>query len=238
VPRPAVSFVVLSLLVIAPGCPRPSTGAGEPENGAAIQTEAKSPVKDPSGGRAISEVTPELAPTADPATGVVTLSADREASKIGFVVARATVGHFGHFERFTATLELTEGQPTGLEISVRTGSVVTDARGLTSHLESADFFDVDKFPTATFTADTIETLAEEDEATHRIRGTMRLHGVERKLDFPATLELGAKAVVGRATLDISAKAFAIDYQGMEEELAEDEVQLEIELTFPRVAATD
>ncbi len=171
---------------------------------------------------------------------------DREQSKVGFAVSRATIGHIGHFERFSATLVLTDGQPTGLEISVRTGSVVADQHGLTSHLKSTDFFDVDKFPTATFTAESIEpieaagasarTSAKSGDATHRIHGTMRLHGVERKLEFPATLDIGPEAVVGRATLDISAKAFAIDYQGMEEELAEDQVQLEIELMFPRVAA--
>ena len=68
---------------------------------------------------------------------------------------------------------------------------------------------------------------------YAITGTMELHGVRGKLEFPATFEVEPNHVVGRATLDISAKAFGINYAGMEAELAEDAVALEVELVFPR-----
>ena len=164
------------------------------------------------------------------------LTADVAQSKINFLVRRATTGHIGHFETFTGTLELTDGRPSKLEIAVKTGSVITDRQGLTSHLQSADFFDVDKFPTATFSSETISAVSSEDANTYTITGTMVLHGVRGKLEFPATLEIEPHRVVGRATLDISAKAFGIDYAGMEAELAEDAVALEIELVFPRRAS--
>jgi polyisoprenoid-binding protein YceI len=186
-------------------------------------------------------IDPKVDPTTSSASGAETparsgvLKVDRSRSSVGFAVARATVGHIGKFDEFDASLELRDEQPVGLEISVKTGSVAADRHGLTSHLKSADFFHVDKFPTATFTAEQFTADAEAGPDAYVIAGTMHLHGVGRKLEFPATLEIRSDQVVGRATLDISAKAFGIDYEGMEAELAEDEVQLEIELVFPRVA---
>ena len=225
-------------------CPRPTVGTEASEAGTEL-----SPAKDPgpadqpgaqtTGPSSAPEVTtdaqaPDSAPGAAAGSGEVELQADRERSQVGFAIARATVGHIGHFADFEARLTLVDEQPTALEIAVQTGSVVADRAGLTRHLKGADFFEVDKFPTATFTADSF-TPAEAREGEFQIAGTMRLHGVQRKLKFPATIEIAADHVVGRATLDISAAAFAIDYEGMEAELAEDAVQLEIELVFPRVA---
>lgn len=176
---------------------------------------------------------PELEPQQQNPNAPEQLTADVTQSKINFLVSRATTGHIGHFEKFTGTLELADGHPRDLEIAVNTGSVVADQQGLTSHLQSPDFFDVDKFPTATFSAETITAVAGEDPNTYAITGTMNLHGVSGKLEFPATIEVEPNRVVGRATLDISAKAFGIAYAGMEAELAEDAVALEVELVFPR-----
>ncbi len=229
---------LLVLLGLSLGCPKAasetttasgpsgSSGSSEPPSPNTTTEVAKPETAEPS-----SPPAPELAP------GQELLESDRERSSVGFAVARATIGHIGHFARFDASLTLQAGKPVGLAITVRTGSVAADQHGLTEHLKSADFFDVDKFPVATFTAESIEPLADDDaEGSHRVRGTMLLHGVEAKLDFPATLSVGADQVVGSAVLDISAKAFGIDYEGMAAELAEDLVHLEIELVFPRVAA--
>jgi polyisoprenoid-binding protein YceI len=227
--------LALALTFASLGCPTPS----RTDDGASVGPTTSADPKhvepavqeDPDEGD-----TGEPAPRAEPLPGQEVLAVDREHSEVGFAVARATIGHIGHFARFTATLTLDDGQPHDLEIVVRTGSVAADQPGLTEHLKSADFFDVDKFPTATFTAHGIEPMSDEDAHTHRVRGTMQLHGVDRELDFPATFEIGPQQVTGSADLDISASAFGIDYEGMAAELAEDRVRLEIELVFPRVAA--
>lgn len=163
------------------------------------------------------------------------LAADIAQSKVEFLVTRAVGEHIGHFENFSSTLELVDGKPTKLTIAVKTGSVVADRSGLTSHLKSADFFHVDQFPTATFTTTAITPMTGEDAApnSYAVTGTMRLHGVEGKLEFPAIITVEPERVLGAATLDISAKAFGINYAGMEAELAEDAVGLEVELVFPR-----
>jgi polyisoprenoid-binding protein YceI len=212
--RSAISSAIV--LILGPfGCPE-----SEPN-----EPEIEEPVAP-----ARPEVTAD--PTAKP-RGPQELTADVAQSKVNFAVARATIGHIGHFDDFAATLELVDGQPRELEITVETGSVVADREGLTSHLKSADFFDVDQFPSASFSTDTIAAITGEDANTYAITGTMNLHGVRGKLEFPATIEIEPNRVVATATLDISAKAFGISYAGMEAELAEDKVALEVELVFPR-----
>lgn len=161
------------------------------------------------------------------------LTADVAQSKVRFLVSRAVGGHIGEFEHFSAKLELTGEQPSKLEIAVKTGSVVADRQGLTSHLKSADFFHVDQFPTASFTTETITPTPGDEPNSYAVTGTMNLHGVRGKLEFPATITVEPDRVLGQATLDISAKAFGIDYAGMEAELADDAVGLDIELVFPR-----
>jgi polyisoprenoid-binding protein YceI len=229
---PISSLVLLLSCLGLVACPRPTdtptdAGAASPD------TSASPPVADPNQISETGEGVPANGAGTPPADA--TLAVDRSESSIGFAVARATVGHIGSFEQFEATLELAGGEPIKLEIAVKTGSVAADRTGLTQHLKGSDFFDVDKFPTATFTATEFTPDPEAGPDHYRIRGTMRLHGVASALEFPATLAIGPERVVGQATLDISAKAFGIQYAGMEAELAEDAVQLEIELVFPRVA---
>lgn len=229
----------LALTLALLGCPKTpsdSSGASEPGEQPREATEPASEKHEASEPAAAPHDDADPPPPAA-LPGQEVLSVDREHSSVGFAVARATIGHIGHFARFSANLTLERGQPVGLAISVRTGSVAADQHGLTEHLKSADFFDVEKFPTATFTAARIVPLpADDEQGTHRVHGTMQLHGVERELDFAATFAFEADRVIGSAALDISAKAFGIEYAGMAEELAEDRVALEIELAFPRVPA--
>ncbi len=229
---------LLLALTLCPtlACPRPTgTEATDDVDAGAVKSE---PAATPSPETTAAPATgPEQgsATGADSSAANGVLKVDPARSSVGFAVARATVGHLGKFEDFDASLTLADDKPVALEIAVKTGSVVADRSGLTSHLKSSDFFHVDKFPTATFTATEFTPDPEAGVDAYIVAGTMQLHGVGRKLEFPATLEIGSDRVVGRATLDISAKAFGIDYEGMEAELAEDAVQLEIELVFPRVA---
>jgi polyisoprenoid-binding protein YceI len=183
---------------------------------------------EPNKAREIDE--PAEAATPD---GPEQLRADVAQSKVNFLVTRAVGEHLGHFEQFSATLELIDERPSKLSIAVKTGSVATDRLGLTSHLKSSEFFDADKFPTASFETETITATPDEGPSSYVVTGTMALHGVRGKLEFPAMITVDPERVVGRATLDISAKAFGINYAGMEAELADDAVGLAIELVFPR-----
>ncbi|PRQ02428.1 hypothetical protein ENSA5_23550 [Enhygromyxa salina] len=231
------------------GCDRPDAGpksapeakqAAEPgeRDSPTVDSAAATPEdSEPSSDRAAEAGTDSgaaEAASAEPTTSEA-LEVDRSQSKVGFAVARATVGHVGHFKQFESKLRLEDGHPVALEINVELGSVAADRKGLTQHLKSPDFFHVDQFPSASFAAERITPKTDAEPGSYEVSGTMRLHGVTQELEFPAAIDVEAERVVGRATLEISAKAFGIDYEGMEAELAEDAVQLEVELVFPRAS---
>src|SRR5713101_5474703 len=73
-------------------------------------------------------------------------------SKVEFVAAKVTRSHNGSFEQFAGTIDLVPNNIEGsrVTIDIDTGSVVTDEDALTAHLKTPDFFDVAKFPKATF----------------------------------------------------------------------------------------
>lgn len=174
-------------------------------------------------------------PAADgqPVAEMELMSVRKLESSVGFAASRAPIGHLGHFENFDAKLGLVDERPAQLEIIVKTGSVVADRSGLTEHLKGPDFFDASAHPNATFVATSITAAPGSELGHYTVQGTMNFHGVEQALEFPAEIHVEAELVRCKAQLAISASAFEIRYAGMEAELAEDLVELEVELVFPR-----
>src|SRR6185503_14023280 len=75
----------------------------------------------------------------------------RSDSKIGFVGSKVTGKHNGGFKNFAGKFNVSDGKIVGApEIKIGMKSLWADNDRLTGHLKSADFFDVTKFPTATF----------------------------------------------------------------------------------------
>ena len=60
---------------------------------------------------------------------------------------------------------------------------------LEGHLKNADFFDVEKFPTATFVITSTTPTTEVADATHNITGNLTLKGVSKSITFPANIAL-------------------------------------------------
>lgn len=162
-----------------------------------------------------------------------TLQGDRDQSSVAFSVSSAQLDHVGRFEDFRARLALDGDRPTELEIVVETGSVIADHADLTAHLRGADFFDSEHFPVATFTATSLEPVPGEPAGTYRVTGPMVFHGVERELDFPATITIGPDVVRCQASVAIHASDFDLRLAGMDADVLFDAVGLEVDLTFLR-----
>ena len=56
---------------------------------------------------------------------------------------------------------------------------------LEGHLKNADFFDVEKFPTAMFNITSVAPLTGNEDANYTITGNLTLKGVEKSISFPA-----------------------------------------------------
>lgn len=170
-------------------------------------------------------------PAKPPASTTTKYTADPAASSIGFVGAKVTGDHKGGFERFTGEAEVTDGKPSRVAFTVEMDSLTTDADGLTGHLKSDEFFDVAKFPNATFTSTAIAEKAGDGGATHEITGDLELHGAKKSITFPATLKVESTAATGEAEFTINRKDFGIEYPGKPDDLIKDEVLLKIKLQF-------
>jgi polyisoprenoid-binding protein YceI len=160
-----------------------------------------------------------------------------EASRIDFVGSKVTGSQAGRFEQFSGAIHLVGDSPerSRVEVEIETGSVVTDSQGLADHLKTADFFDVARYPKATFASTEIRAGGERG-ATHTVTGDLELHGVKKSITFPATIQVDADAVSVRAEFAINRKDFGITYAGRADDLIRDEVVLRLSLRAARAAA--
>lgn len=93
--------------------------------------------------------------------------------------------YYGIFTDFDASLRFNPKQLTksAVDVTVHMAGIDTTNPKLDAHLKSADFFDVAKYPTATFKSTGIVVTG---PTTGRITGDLTLHGVTRPIVLNAT----------------------------------------------------
>ena len=174
-------------------------------------------------------VTSEAAPvsSSSPAAAVEKYSIRPDTSKIEFDASKVTGSHHGSFEKFSGVIDYA-GQPekSHVTITIETGSVTTDTPDLTKHLKTPDFFDVAKYPQATFESTVIKAGGDKG-ATHTVTGNLQLHGVTKSITFPATIAVNPGAITVESTFAINRKDFGINYAGAADNLIRDEVVLSL-----------
>jgi len=193
--------------------------------------------KDPNANTARATTSAVTAPApAAPVSATEHLTIDAAASSIGFTGAKVTGQHNGSFPTFTGTLDLDPArvENSRVAVDIDTTSVTTDTPRLTTHLKSADFFDVERFPRATFTSTAIAPGGASG-ATHTITGNLALHGVTRAISFPATVTVSPSEVTATAEFVINRREFGIVYAGMPDNLIRDDVAMHLRLRAPRAA---
>lgn len=180
------------------------------------------PVGDAPRAQTVSSSTPAAAP---PPADAPLYTFSQDGSRIDFVGAKVTNKHDGGFRAFKGTITGTAQQPR-VDVEIDMASVWSDAEKLTGHLKSPDFFDVAKFPTARFTSTSIAWNA---DGTSTVTGDLTLHGVTKRIAFPATITASGETATARAAFGIDRKDFAIVYPGMPDDLIKDEVLLKLDV---------
>ena len=148
-------------------------------------------------------------------------------SKIEFVGSKVTGKHDGSFGDFSGQIDYA-GTPeqSHVNIAMKTESLTTDTPDLTKHLKTADFFDVAKFPEATFVSTSIKPGGDKG-ASHTITGNLTLHGVTKAVTFPATINVTPEVASVDSTFSINRKDFGINYAGQADNLIRDDVVLKL-----------
>lgn len=154
------------------------------------------------------------------------LDIDPSTSKIAWTGSKVTAKHDGGFKSFRGTIALAGNDPekSSVNVEIDTDSLYTEPANLLTHLKSKDFFDVEKFPKATFASTSVKKGA--DKGTHTVTGNLTLHGVTKSITFPATIKTGAGVDVD-AEFAINRKDFGMVYPGKVDDLIRDDVVIKL-----------
>ena len=116
---------------------------------------------------------------------------DPSHSRIGFIARHAMVAKVrGSFDQFegTATIKGADPASSSLSVTIQAASIDTREAGRDGHLKSADFFDVETYPTITFVATGFTIV---DEGTVEVTGDLTIKGISRSVTVP--FEFGGEA---------------------------------------------
>ncbi|MEO8380136.1 MAG: YceI family protein [Acidobacteriota bacterium] len=169
-----------------------------------------------------------------PAAGATTVNVIKEKSSIHFVAAKVTRDHKGEFKSFDGSLEYSGGAPSRISFDIALNSIETDTPDLTKHLQTADFFDVAKFPKATFTSSSITAApaGSPPGTTHVVTGTLNMHGVDKAVSFPVVATVAPDSVHTTSEFTINRQDWGISYKGAADDLIKDNVLIKLDLMFP------
>ena len=151
------------------------------------------------------------------ATAIPTLTAgtwaiDPTHSTVGFSVSHLMVSKVrGSFNDFTGAITVAEDGTASVHAEIQVSSIDTRNEQRDGHIRSADFFDVEQFPTATFTSTEVRPNGDD----FVVVGDFTLHGVtnqvELKMEFNGVNPgMGQGPVAGfEATTVLNRKDFGI-----------------------------
>lgn len=160
---------------------------------------------------------------------------DAATSKIEFTGSKVTGKHDGGFKTFKGVIDLVgdKAEDSAVVFEIEMASVFTDADGLTDHLKNQDFFEVGKFPKASFVSTKIVADAAKGAGNYTVTGDMEIRGVKKSITFPAKITVAADSVTVASEFAINRKDFGIAYAGKADDLIRDDVVLRLDLKAPR-----
>lgn len=159
-------------------------------------------------------------------------------SILGFEVTHLGIadvpGHFSDYD-VTITSSKEDFSDAMVELTVQTASIDTRVEPRNNHLKSADFFNVEKYPTMTFKSTEIK---KEKKNQYKLRGDLTLNGVTK----PVTVDMSYRGTVPNpnakgapvAGIEISAKIKRSDFNlgsGFPAPMISDEVIIQADGEF-------
>lgn len=104
-------------------------------------------------------------------------------SEITFRVKHLMISNVkGEFNQFKATIDGEDFTKSTISVNIDAGSISTNNESRDTHLKSADFFEVEKYPEITFVSTSFEKINGED---YKLTGDLTMRGVTK----PITLDV-------------------------------------------------
>lgn len=145
--------------------------------------------------------------------------------------------HFGFsnpqisFQKFDGelTLDTEDWTKSSVSVTIPVDSLYTGVDKFTDHLKSADFFDVAKFPTASFKSTAVSTAG---DGKLKVDGDLTIHGVTKPVSLDVTINKVGDAPGGKggtaAGFDASTTVKRSDFGlGLYVPNVSDEIRIEI-----------
>jgi len=164
---------------------------------------------------------------------------DVDHSGVSFSIRHFVSNVSGRFRDFDGVIKYDKANPaaSSVEFTVRAASIDTTNNDRDEHLRSKDFFDVQKFPTLTFSS---TQVAAKDSSTLNVTGNLTLHGVTRSITLPVSLLGTVKTPRGEkagfeTAFKIDRKEFGITWNNVLDSgpVLGDEVKITIEVEANR-----
>lgn len=158
-----------------------------------------------------------------------------ENSKVEFTGSKVTGKHDGGFKQFTGTINLvnSKAEESSVSVDIDIASVYSDSDGLTDHLKTGDFFEVEKYPKASFVSTKIVADTAKGADSYTVTGNLTLRGEVKSISFPATIKISDADVSVNTDFSINRKDFGILYTGKADDLIRPEVVIRLDLKSPR-----
>jgi len=182
-----------------------------------------------------------MSTVATPQAAITTWNVDPIHSVAEFKVKHMMISNVkGQFTGVSGVLSLDEANLTKshVEATIDAASINTRDAQRDGHLKSADFFDVEKFPTLSFKSTRVENAGGGELA---VAGDLTIHGVTRNVVFtvegptPATKDPWGNTRVGlSATAKLNRKDFGLTWNAALETggiLVGEEVTLTLDVEF-------
>ena len=122
-----------------------------------------------------------LAGTASAATE--TFVFDKAHTRVGFQIRHWLTKVDGQFKQYDGKIAIDRANPSNssVEVTIQAASIDTGQENRDKHLRSADFFDVEKFPTITFKSTKVVPKGKDQ---YEVTGEFTMHGVTRTIVIP------------------------------------------------------
>jgi polyisoprenoid-binding protein YceI len=114
-----------------------------------------------------------------------TLVIDKNHSDASFQVRHFVSNVRGRFSDFSGTINADAAKPeaSSVEFTIKTASIDTAQPNRDKHLQSADFFDAEKFPEITFKSTSVKSTGKNK---FDVTGNLSMHGVTKQVTLPVT----------------------------------------------------
>jgi polyisoprenoid-binding protein YceI len=174
---------------------------------------------------------------------VITYEIDPAHSSVHFSVRHMMLSNVrGEFGKVSGTVKYDPQNPesSSVEATIDARSINTRDAQRDSHLKSADFLDVEKFPTLTFRSKKVQITSSNGG---KVIGDLTLHGVTREVTLNVegpTQEVkdpwGKQRIGASATAKLNRKDFGLTWNAALETggvMVGDEVKIEMDLELTR-----